>query len=117
MQHKSIKTALISVYHKDGLETIIEGLKVHDITVYTTGGTYDFLNNRGLDLRKVEDLTSYPSILDGRVKTLHPKIYGGLLSTNSTEHQKQIFDLGIPSFDLAVVNLYPFTDMVSSGCD
>lgn len=117
MQHKSIKTALISVYHKDGLENIIEGLKVHDITVYTTGGTYDFLNNRGLDLRKVEDLTSYPSILDGRVKTLHPKIFGGILAKREADHLSQLEQYDIPTLDLVVVDLYPFEETVKETTD
>lgn len=114
--------AIISTFLKEGLLPLVAFLLKNNYKIFSSGGTYKHILNllnvsKHDNVSEVSELTQFPEILGGRVKTLHPKIYGGLLSTNSTEHQKQIFDLGIPSFDLAVVNLYPFTDMVSSGCD
>jgi len=117
MGNKTIKSALISVYHKDGLEDIIAGLKKHNITVYSTGGTYAHLDNTGLDLRKVEDLTSYPSILGGRVKTLHPKVFGGILAMRNDDHIGQLEKYEIPTIDLVIVDLYPFEETVANSDD
>lgn len=117
MSKKVIKSALVSVYHKDGLEQIVDGLKAQGITVYSTGGTYKFLEDRGLDLRKVEDLTSYPSILGGRVKTLHPKVFGGILAKRDDDHLGQLDNYEIPTIDLVIVDLYPFEETVASTDD
>ena len=117
MSNKTIQSALISVYHKDGLDQIVEGLKAQNITVYSTGGTYKFLDNKGLDLRKVEDLTSYPSILGGRVKTLHPKVFGGILAKREDDHLGQLAEYDIPTLDLVIVDLYPFEETVANTDD
>jgi len=117
MAKRTIKSVLISVYHKDGLEDIIEGLKNQNITVYSTGGTYAHLDNKGLDLRKVEDLTSYPSILGGRVKTLHPKVFGGILAMRNDDHIGQLEKYEIPTIDLVIVDLYPFEETVAKSDD
>ena len=114
--------AIISTFLKEGLLPLVAFLLKNNYKIFSSGGTYKHILNllnvsKHDNISEVSELTQFPEILGGRVKTLHPKIYGGLLSTNSTEHQKQIFDLGIPSFDLVVVNLYPFADMVSSDCD
>lgn len=115
---KKINSALISVYYKDNLEPIIR--KLHDlgVTLYATGGTQDFIEKLGLPVVPVEELTDYPSILGGRVKTLHPKIFGGILSRR--ENAGDIAELEtfhIPEIDLVVVDLYPFEETVSSGAD
>jgi phosphoribosylaminoimidazolecarboxamide formyltransferase/IMP cyclohydrolase len=113
---KQIKSALISVFHKDGLEPIIEALKAHNITIYSTGGTQKFIESCGAKVTAVEDLTDYPSILGGRVKTLHPKVFGGILSRR--DHQGDRTTLGeydIPEIDLVIVDLYPFEETVASG--
>ncbi len=117
MQEKKIASALISVFHKDGLEKIIPGLKENGIKVYSTGGTYAFLENHDLDLHKVEDLTGYPSILGGRVKTLHPKVFGGILAKREEGHLQELYDYEIPLFDLVIVDLYPFEETVRSTDD
>ncbi len=115
-QQKPIKSALISVFHKDGLEPIIEALKVHNITIYSTGGTQKFIESCGADVIPVEDLTDYPSILGGRVKTLHPKVFGGILSRRDNDDDiKTLEDYTIPEIDLVIVDLYPFEETVSSG--
>ncbi|HAV28930.1 MAG TPA: bifunctional phosphoribosylaminoimidazolecarboxamide formyltransferase/IMP cyclohydrolase PurH, partial [Saprospirales bacterium] len=80
MATRKIKSALISVFHKDGLDEIINLLDQYDVTIYSTGGTQKFIESHGVKVERVEDLTSYPSILDGRVKTLHPKVFGGILA-------------------------------------
>ncbi|MBT8190411.1 MAG: bifunctional phosphoribosylaminoimidazolecarboxamide formyltransferase/IMP cyclohydrolase [Saprospiraceae bacterium] len=108
MPTKKIKSALISVFDKSGLERITEALKKLDIIVYSTGGTFAFLEENGLSPIKVEDITSYPSILDGRVKTLHPKVFGGILARREDDHLKQLEQYEIPEIDLVVVDLYPF---------
>ena len=84
-----IKSALISVYHKDNLEPIIRELHANGVTLYSTGGTQSYIESLGIPVEAVEELTSYPSILDGRVKTLHPKIFGGLLARREAEHLAQ----------------------------
>ncbi len=110
---RKIQSALISVFHKDGLEPIIKELKELNIKMYSTGGTQDFIQQCGGTVIAVEDLTSYPSILDGRVKTLHPKIFGGILARRENENdQAQLKKFDIPPFDLVIVDLYPFQDTV-----
>jgi len=107
-----IKSALISVFHKEGLEEIVERLHKLGIVIYTTGGTQTFIESLGIDVRRVEDLTGYPSILDGRVKTLHPKIFGGILGMRNAEHLSQLEKYDIPAIDLVIVDLYPFEQTV-----
>lgn len=100
---KTIKSALISVFHKDGLEPIVKKLHQYGVTIYSTGGTQDFVEGLNIPVVRVEDLTSYPSILGGRVKTLHPKVFGGILNRRSNENdQKQIKDFEIPEIDLVI---------------
>ncbi len=117
MSQRKIKSALISVYDKSGLENIMEHLISQDIKVYSTGGTFSHLEAHGLSPIAVEDITSYPSILDGRVKTLHPKVFGGILARREEEHQAQLAQYDIPEIDLVVVDLYPFEDTVASTDD
>ncbi|MEP7168803.1 MAG: bifunctional phosphoribosylaminoimidazolecarboxamide formyltransferase/IMP cyclohydrolase PurH, partial [Bacteroidota bacterium] len=113
---KKIKSALVSVYHKDNLEPIIRALNGLDITIYSTGGTHAFIEQLGLPVIAVEDLTGYPSILGGRVKTLHPKIFGGILSRReNTADNMQLEEYNIPVIDLVIVDLYPFSETVASG--
>jgi phosphoribosylaminoimidazolecarboxamide formyltransferase / IMP cyclohydrolase len=115
MSAKKINSALISVYDKTGLEPIIKRLKELKVTIYSTGGTQDFIEKLGGTVERVEDLTSYPSILGGRVKTLHPKVFGGILNRRgNSEDQAQIAEYEIPSIDLVIVDLYPFEDTVKS---
>ncbi len=110
---KQIKNALISVYHKEGLEDIIRLLKELNITIYSTGGTFSYIEELGVAATKVEDLTSYPGILGGRVKTLHPKVFGGILARRMVEDdQKQLTEYAIPEIDLVIVDLYPFEETV-----
>jgi phosphoribosylaminoimidazolecarboxamide formyltransferase/IMP cyclohydrolase len=112
----SIKSALISVYDKSGLEPIIHRLNELGVTIYSTGGTQAFVEDLGVAVERVEDLTSYPSILGGRVKTLHPKVFGGILNRrNHIEDQSQIAEFEIPEIDLVIVDLYPFEATVASG--
>lgn len=115
-QLKNIKSALISVYHKDKLDAIVAKLKQAGVTFYSTGGTQKFLEEQGASVIPVEDLTSYPSILGGRVKTLHPKVFGGILSRRDlAEDCKQLEQYQIPEIDLVIVDLYPFEATVASG--
>ena len=112
------KNALISVFYKDGLAPIIEQLNRLGVNIYSTGGTQTFIEKLGVDVLRVEDLTSYPSILGGRVKTLHPKIFGGILSRRELEaDNNQLFEYDIPEFDIVIVDLYPFEETVASGAD
>ncbi len=113
---KTIQSALISVFSKDGLEPIVRKLHEQNVTLYSTGGTEDFIKNMGIPVVAVEDVTSYPSILGGRVKTLHPKIFGGILNRqdNDTDVQ-QMKEFQIPQIDLVIVDLYPFEKTVASG--
>ena len=112
----TIKSALISVYDKSGLEPIIHRLNELGVTIYSTGGTQAFVEELGVAVERVEDLTSYPSILGGRVKTLHPKVFGGILNRrNHPEDQSQIAEFEIPEIDLVIVDLYPFEATVASG--
>ena len=111
-----IKNALISVYHKEGLGPIVDSLSANNTTIYSTGGTQAFIEERGIKVERVEDLTSYPSILGGRVKTLHPKVFGGILARRDNEgDQSQMKDFEIQYFDLIIVDLYPFEETVASG--
>ena len=113
---KQIKTALISVFHKDGLEDLLKKLDEEGVKFLSTGGTQEFIESLGYECRKVEDVTSYPSILGGRVKTLHPKIFGGILARRDNEgDQAQMQKYDIPAIDLVIVDLYPFEQTVASG--
>ncbi|MDN3678070.1 bifunctional phosphoribosylaminoimidazolecarboxamide formyltransferase/IMP cyclohydrolase [Flavobacterium paronense] len=113
---KTIKSALISVYSKDGLEPIVRKLHEQNVTIYSTGGTEEFINNLGIPVVPVEEVTSYPSILGGRVKTLHPKIFGGILNRQDNETDvAQMAAFEIPQIDLVIVDLYPFEKTVASG--
>ena len=115
---KKIKTALVSVFHKDGLDEIIKMLHANGVTLLSTGGTQKFIEELGIPCNAVEDLTSYPSILGGRVKTLHPKVFGGILGRRDNEgDQEQMAKYEIPEIDLVIVDLYPFEQTVASGAD
>lgn len=115
---KKIKTALISVYSKDGLKPLIEKLHQLDIKLISTGGTKRFIENTGIPVTAVEDLTGYPSILGGRVKTLHPKVFGGILGRQSLKGDLEEMDqYEIPAIDLVIVDLYPFAETVASTTD
>src|SRR5690554_4561738 len=116
MSEKRIKNALISVFYKDNLAPIVEKLNQLGVTIYSTGGTQKFIEEQNVPVVPVEELTSYPSILGGRVKTLHPKIFGGILNRRAlAEDQTQIAEYEIPAFDLVIVDLYPFEETVKSG--
>lgn len=113
---KNIKSALISVYYKDGLDEIVRELHKHKVCIYSTGGTLAFIQNLGIPVIAVEDLTGFPEILGGRVKTLHPTVFGGILNRRAlAEDQEAITKHGIPSIDLVIVDLYPFEETVQSG--
>ena len=113
---KKIHSALISVFSKEGLEPIVRKLHEQNVTLYSTGGTEDFIKNLGIPVVPVEDVTSYPSILGGRVKTLHPKIFGGILNRQDNESDvQQMEEFNIPQIDLVIVDLYPFEKTVASG--
>ena len=114
MTERTINSALISVYHKDGLGPIVDALNERGITIYSTGGTEAFIRERGADVTPVEELTGYPSILDGRVKTLHPKVHGGILARREEDHLSQLAKYEIPQIDLIVVDLYPFEETVAN---
>lgn len=115
-ESKKIKTALVSVYHKDGLDAILAKLHAEGVEFLSTGGTRQFIESLGYPCKAVEDITTYPSILGGRVKTLHPKIFGGILCRRELEgDQKQVAQYEIPEIDLVIVDLYPFEDTVASG--
>ncbi len=116
MDNRTLKRALISVYHKDGIEPIARKLISLGVELLSTGGTYDFLKGLALPVTAVEDVTGYPSILGGRVKTLHPKIFGGILSRRENKKDcEQIIEFEIPSIDLVIVDLYPFEEYVASN--
>ncbi|NLX81839.1 MAG: bifunctional phosphoribosylaminoimidazolecarboxamide formyltransferase/IMP cyclohydrolase [Proteiniphilum sp.] len=113
---KKIKAALISVYHKDGLDDILKSLNDLNVKLISTGGTKEFIESLGYECESVEDITNYPSILGGRVKTLHPKIFGGILYRRDEESDRQtVKSYSIPSIDLVIVDLYPFEDTVKSN--
>ncbi len=114
--YKVVKTALISVYHKDNLDKIVKYLGEKNVTIYSTGGTMDFIKGLGIPVVAVEELTGYPSILGGRVKTLHPKVFGGILARRENENDLfQLQEYSIPEIDLVIVDLYPFEKTVESG--
>ncbi|HET9431415.1 MAG TPA: bifunctional phosphoribosylaminoimidazolecarboxamide formyltransferase/IMP cyclohydrolase [Chitinophagaceae bacterium] len=113
--NKKIKSALISVYYKEGLETIINLLSASGITIYSTGGTQQFIEQLGVKVIPVETLTSYPSILGGRVKTLHPSVFGGILGRRDHEQDRQeMIQFNIPEMDLVIVDLYPFEETLAT---
>ncbi len=115
---KKIKTALVSVFHKDGLEELLAALHEEGVRFLSTGGTQSFITSLGYECDKVEDLTTYPSILGGRVKTLHPKVFGGILGRRELEgDQQEMEKYGIPEIDLVIVDLYPFEETVASTDD
>ena len=115
---REIKNVLISVFNKDGLSPIIHKLNELSVKIFSTGGTKEFIEKEGVNVTAVENLTSFPSILGGRVKTLHPKIFGGILSRRDTvEDEKQLQKYDIPKFDLIIVDLYPFEKTVESGAN
>ena len=115
---KKMKTALVSVFHKDGLDELLAELHKNGVKFLSTGGTQKFIAELGYPCEKVEDLTSYPSILGGRVKTLHPKVFGGILGRRSLESdQQEMAKYEIPEIDLVIVDLYPFEQTVASTDD
>lgn len=115
---KRIKNALVSVFHKDGLDEILKKLHAEGVSFLSTGGTQEFIESLGLPCKAVEDLTGYPSILGGRVKTLHPKVFGGILCRRENEGDiQQIEQYEIPEIDLVIVDLYPFEQTVASGAE
>ncbi|MDX1462627.1 MAG: bifunctional phosphoribosylaminoimidazolecarboxamide formyltransferase/IMP cyclohydrolase [Marinirhabdus sp.] len=113
---KTISSALISVFHKDGLAPIVKKLDELGVMIYSTGGTQKFINDLGINVIPVEDVTDYPSILGGRVKTLHPKVFGGILNRQDNESDvKEMGQYNIPQLDVVIVDLYPFEKTVASG--
>ncbi len=113
---RKIRRALVSVFHKDGLDEILKTLHAQGVELLSTGGTQAFIESLGIPCTKVEDVTSYPSILGGRVKTLHPKVFGGILGRRELEgDREQMSKYGIPEIDLVIVDLYPFEQTVASG--
>ena len=115
-ESKRIKTALVSVFHKDGLDELLKKLNDEGVQFLSTGGTQQFIESLGYECRKVEALTTYPSILGGRVKTLHPKVFGGILGRRDVEgDREQMAHYEIPEIDLVVVDLYPFEQTVADG--
>ena len=113
---KKIKTALISVFHKDGLEELLKKLNAEGVKFLSTGGTQTFIESLGYECQKVEEVTTYPSILGGRVKTLHPKVFGGILARrDNAGDREQMAQYDIPEIDLVIVDLYPFEQTVAGG--
>ena len=113
---KKIKTALVSVFHKDGLDALLAKLHENGVQFLSTGGTQQFIESLGYPCQKVEEVTTYPSILGGRVKTLHPKVFGGILGRRElAEDRGQMEQYEIPEIDLVIVDLYPFEQTVASG--
>ena len=116
MSSIKIKSALISVFYKDNLEPIVRLLAANDVQIYSTGGTQKFIEELGVSVIPVEDMTTYPSIFGGRVKTLHPAIFGGILYRRELESDVNTAnEFNIPSIDLVIVDLYPFEETVASG--
>jgi phosphoribosylaminoimidazolecarboxamide formyltransferase/IMP cyclohydrolase len=116
MSLKQIQSALISVFYKDGLEPVIRKLHEQNVTIYSTGGTQKFIEDLGIPVVRVEDLTGYPSILGGRVKTLHPKVFGGILGRRDHDGDKrEMQEYEIPELDLVIVDLYPFEETLAKG--
>lgn len=113
---KKIKTALVSVFHKDGLDELLAKLNAEGVKFLSTGGTQKFIESLGFECEAVENVTTYPSILGGRVKTLHPKIFGGILGRRELQDDlDQMAKYEIPEIDLVIVDLYPFEQTVASG--
>ena len=113
---KKIKTALVSVFHKDGLDELLKKLNAEGVKFLSTGGTQAFIESLGFECQAVESVTSYPSILGGRVKTLHPRIFGGILARRENEGDlNQMAEYAIPEIDLVIVDLYPFEQTVANG--
>ena len=111
-----IQSALISVFYKEGLDVIVKALHQKNVTLYSTGGTRKFIEDLGIPCVAVEDITGYPSILGGRVKTLHPKVFGGILARRElAQDMEEIAQYEIPLFDLVMVDLYPFAETVAAG--
>jgi phosphoribosylaminoimidazolecarboxamide formyltransferase/IMP cyclohydrolase len=115
--NRKVKSALISVYYKDGLDALVQELAKNGVVIYSTGGTQSFIEGLGIPVVPVEDLTGYPSILDGRVKTLHPKVFGGILARREADHLGQLAQYQIPEIDLVIVDLYPFEETVANTTD
>src|SRR6201989_2431533 len=112
---RTIQSALISVFYKDGLEPIVRKLHELNVKIYSTGGTQSFIEQLGIPCTSVESVTGYPSILGGRVKTLHPKVFGGILARRAHEQdQQEVKEFEIPFLDLVIVDLYPFEETVKS---
>ena len=115
-ERKRIKTALVSVFHKDGLEELLKKLNDEGVRFLSTGGTQKFIESLGYECQAVENVTTYPSILGGRVKTLHPKVFGGILARRDNEgDREQMAQYEIPEIDLVVVDLYPFEQTVADA--
>lgn len=115
-ESKEIKTALVSVFHKDGLDELLAKLNQEGVKFLSTGGTQSFIEGLGYACQKVEEVTTYPSILGGRVKTLHPKVFGGILARRDNEgDREQMAEYDIPAIDLVIVDLYPFEHTVAGG--
>lgn len=117
MNLKPIRSALISVFHKDGLETIVRGLHREGVILYSTGGTEQWIRSLDIPVVPVESITGFPSILDGRVKTLHPAVFGGILAKREESHLSQLQKYSLPQIDLVIVDLYPFEKTVASTED
>ena len=117
MSRKKIQSALISVYYKDGLDAVVRELHQLGVQLYSTGGTQSFIEQLGIPVIPVEALTDYPSILDGRVKTLHPKVFGGILARREDSHLAQLVEYDIPTIDLVIVDLYPFEETLAKTDD
>ncbi len=116
--NKKINSALISVFHKDGLESIVKELHRQKVKIFSTDGTQRFIESLGIPVTSVESVTDYPSILGGRVKTLHPKVFGGILGRrNNPSDQREMEQYQVPAIDLVIVDLYPFEETVASGAD
>ena len=112
---KKINSVLISVFDKEGLEPLVRILNDNGVRIYSTGGTEKFINDLGVNVISVETVTDYPSILGGRVKTLHPKVFGGILNRRENEKdQLEISTFGIPEIDMVIVDLYPFSETVKN---
>ena len=113
-QPRKTHNALISVFYKDGLEELASALHAQGVAIYSTGGTQEFIEKLGIPVNKVEDLTGYPSILGGRVKTLHPKIFGGILGRRAVQQDiQEMKEFEIPEIDMVVVDLYPFEETLA----
>jgi phosphoribosylaminoimidazolecarboxamide formyltransferase/IMP cyclohydrolase len=111
-----VKSALISVFNKEGLEPIIRTLNKEGVKLFSTGGTQEFIEKLGISSTPIESVTEFPSILDGRVKTLHPKVFGGILWRRSMQEDAEtVSSMEIPSLDMVVVDLYPFEETMNSG--